>query len=320
MDEKLILEAHAFNSQIEERIKNGHIPDLRYTEDCDYFYNNVWRRRAYVQMDFGEIFQLISSSIESNARREKGDVRVLEVGCGPGFISLELARAGYNVIGLDLSPECINVAKTFADKDPHRNERGSLTYLSGDFFALEELEPCKFDVIVFVGALHHFADQGRVMSRVSQLLREAGLIIAHEPTRDRVTKQNAAFVHFLKVLLSLNNGFFEKHPMALNREVLEQSVQVTFQKMRYELDSGQKAQSVNDNEAGFSEMYPALTRNFRQIEFKERYAFFHEIIGGLRFSEDANVSLARYLKAIDEYFCELGLLHPAEFYFVGAKK
>lgn len=33
-------EAESFDRQIDERIANGHIPDLRLSEPCDYFYNN----------------------------------------------------------------------------------------------------------------------------------------------------------------------------------------------------------------------------------------------------------------------------------------
>ncbi len=32
-------EANAFDVQIEERIRNGHIPDLRRAPACDWFYN-----------------------------------------------------------------------------------------------------------------------------------------------------------------------------------------------------------------------------------------------------------------------------------------
>lgn len=317
MNKRLKLEAEAFNSQIEERVANGHIPDLRYTQNCDYFYNNVWRRPEYVRLDFVEIFNLINSTIES--RIEATPPRVMEVGCGPGFISLELARSGYDVTGLDLSAECINVATNFAARDPHKKERGPLKYIVGDFFSLESIGEEKFDAIIFVGALHHFADQKSVMERVNQLLNEGGLIIVHEPTRDRVTKKNAAFVHFLKVLLSLNGGFFERNEIPASEKILNDEVERTFRKMRYQLDSGEKAQSINDNEAGFAEMYPALNRYFKEVEFKERYAFFHEIIGGLRFSEKINIGLAQFLKNADAYFCELNLLQSAEFYFVGQK-
>jgi hypothetical protein len=89
--------------------------------------------------------------------------------------------------------------------------------------------------------------------------------------------------------------------------------------MRYELEDGSKAQSVNDNEAGYAEMYPALQRFFPQLKFEWRYSFFHEFIGGLRFSEAQNFELARYLRDIDKTLCELGVLQATEFFYVGKK-
>ncbi len=42
-------------------------------------------------------------------------MKVLDVGCGPGRHSLELSRRGYEVTGVDLSPEFINLAVESAD-------------------------------------------------------------------------------------------------------------------------------------------------------------------------------------------------------------
>src|SRR5689334_24925518 len=41
-------------------------------------------------------------------------VRVLDAGCGPGRHSLELARRGINVVGVDASPEFIALARKAA--------------------------------------------------------------------------------------------------------------------------------------------------------------------------------------------------------------
>jgi hypothetical protein len=57
---------------------------------------------------------------------------------------------------------------------------------------------------------------------------------------------------------------------------------------------------VNDNDAGYKEMHFVLMNNFNQIKLEDRYAFFHEVIGGLRFEEQINLKLARYLR--DIYF------------------
>ena len=50
MENNKISEADAFDKQIEERIKNGFIPDLRRLRKVDWFYNNVWREPEFVEI------------------------------------------------------------------------------------------------------------------------------------------------------------------------------------------------------------------------------------------------------------------------------
>jgi SAM-dependent methyltransferase len=44
-------------------------------------------------------------------------MRVLDVGCGPGRHSLELSRRGFDMTGVDLSPEFISLAREAADSE-----------------------------------------------------------------------------------------------------------------------------------------------------------------------------------------------------------
>lgn len=310
-------EANAFDRQIDERIANGHIPDLRLCTPCDWFYNNPWRRPAYVQLDFCEQFEIIRDAIRKHAVNTVRSPVVLEVGCGPGYLSLELARAGFNVTGLDLSPHCIGVAQRFADSDPYNAERGPLRYLAGDFFCHPSLAEGSFDAVVFLGALHHFPDQGATLDRVRKLLRPGGLLLAHEPVRDRVTRGNAVFAHLLRVLLSSQVGFYKRYEIPKDALTREKEFDRMFYEMRYENEDGDNVQSVNDNEAGYAEMRPALDERFETVKFNWRYAFFHEFIGGLRFDEAHNEALARYLRDIDRELCRLGVLSATEFFYVG---
>ena len=43
---------------------------------------------------------------------------VLEIGCGPGYVSLETARAGYHVTGIDISQKAIEVARKTLESNP----------------------------------------------------------------------------------------------------------------------------------------------------------------------------------------------------------
>jgi 2-polyprenyl-3-methyl-5-hydroxy-6-metoxy-1,4-benzoquinol methylase len=313
-------EAEAFDRQISERIAKGHIPDLRRVEPCDYFYNNSWRRPEYVKLDFGEQFELIKIALDNFIERRTAAIQVIEIGCGPGHMSLELARAGHDVTGIDVSAKCIEIAAQFSEADPWKKNRGQLTYLQGDFFTTVQLQPSSFHAAVFVGSLHHFAEQQKVMDRVNELLVPEGIIIAHEPTRDRVTYGNAVFVHLLQVLLSVSKGFYKHIPIPETRVEHNNQIEAIFSEQRYINQDGSKAQSAHDNDSGHREMYSALKDNFIELNYQERYAFFHEIIGGLRFDEETNAQLARYLRDADALLCENGVLQSTEFFFVGQKR
>ena len=317
-DDRLELERDAFDDQILERVAHGHVPDLRYAPKVDWFYNNPWRDPFYVDLTFGEQFRAIDHHLSQSLGGDRAGVNVLEVGCGPGHLTLELARAGYDVTGLDLSPACIEVARGVAASDPHVEERGSLEYRCADVLEFRPERP--FDGVVLSGALHHFADVERVLRHVARLLRVGGIVVCREPTRDRVSRKHAAFVYLLRTLLSNYAGFFERYPLeeeaARQREVVEE----IFADLRYEGADGAKRQSVNDNESGFAEMYPALSGAFEELHFEERSSFHHENIGGLRLSTDAeNHQLSAFLRAFDRVAIDVGLLESTEFFFVGRR-
>ncbi len=316
-DELLQLEAKAFDSQIEERLAAGFVPDLRRAGVCNYFYNNSWRHPEYVRLDFGEQLELICTSLQRFGSSVAGNMQVLEVGCGPGHMSLELARKGYDVTGLDLSEKCIDTAMKVAEDDPWQTDRGTLKYVRGDFLKDSTFEDGSFDAVIFIGALHHFPNQDDVARQVKRVLRKKGLVLVHEPTRDRMNRGNAAFIHLLRLLLSQGNGFFQDVQIPANQEEYGMQVDSIYKEMRYEEESGEKKQSVNDNEAGFTEMITALNNQFEQVHFQERYAFFHELIGGLRYSEEKNKAMAWYLRSADAELCRLGVLQPTEFFYIG---
>jgi SAM-dependent methyltransferase len=68
-------------------------------------------RESFTAGTTGEV-DFIESEINFN--REK---RILDIGCGTGRHSLELARRGYKVAGIDLSPSMIEKAKALAQKE-----------------------------------------------------------------------------------------------------------------------------------------------------------------------------------------------------------
>ena len=148
-NELLKREAEAFDTQIEERIKYGFIPDLRRLKTVELFYNNEWREPEFI-----EIHLMPKINFVLDIAKKSGG-RALEIGCGSGYLSLELARNNLHVLGIDISSKNIEIAKKYGLENPFKENFGSLRYEVGNITE-RDLEESSFNSIVFFRTLHHF--------------------------------------------------------------------------------------------------------------------------------------------------------------------
>lgn len=97
--------------------------------------------------------------------------RALDIGCGAGFISEELAAAGFAVTGIDPSQVAIEAARSHAGKQGLPVE-----YMVG---AGEELPfaDAAFDVVFCCDVLEHVRDLDRVIAETARVLRPGGLYL-----------------------------------------------------------------------------------------------------------------------------------------------
>ena len=107
--------------------------------------------------------------------------RVLDRGCGTGWLSYFLARRGYEVVGTDVSAEAIRLAKSAAYP-------GSPT----PQFLVDDSEAAtfnaEFDAVVFFDSLHHATDERVALASAFRALRPGGVCIALEPGRGHQRK------------------------------------------------------------------------------------------------------------------------------------
>jgi SAM-dependent methyltransferase len=96
--------------------------------------------------------------------------RVLEIGCGPGHLSIRLARQhGFDVIGLDLDPAMIARARANADR-PGTDDQRRPSFLVGDAAALA-FPDGSFDLAVSTLSMHHWADPTAGLAEIGRVLR-----------------------------------------------------------------------------------------------------------------------------------------------------
>jgi len=282
-------EAEAFDKQSDERIKHGFIPDLRRLKKVDWFYNNAWRDPEFVK-----IHLMPKINFVINIAKQRGG-RVLELGCGYGYLTLELARNGLDVVGVDLSPKSIEIAKKFAEENSFKENFGSLKYLCNNILSID-LGENKFDTIIFFGTLHHIADIDLILSKVHKALKNKGNLIVCEPIRDNFTKKSAEFAAIMRAVLPTWVPLEQKLKELDNQKSWKTYVNQIYEEYTYK---GEHEQSPCDNVTASEKIILNTIKKYFTIKTTEYSdAFIDKLIGGLR-GEDKYI-LARFLKFLDD--------------------
>ncbi|MCA6214504.1 class I SAM-dependent methyltransferase [Thermococcus bergensis] len=142
-----------------------------YTVLAEY-YDAIYRKRAErvkMEIDF------VEEIFKKDAKREVK--RILDLACGTGIPTLELAERGYDVIGLDLHEEMLKVARRKAEE----RDLG-VEFLQGD--ALEITFENEFDAItMFFSSIMYFDEKNlkKLFNGVVKALRPGGVFIADFP-------------------------------------------------------------------------------------------------------------------------------------------
>jgi 2-polyprenyl-6-hydroxyphenyl methylase/3-demethylubiquinone-9 3-methyltransferase len=301
-------EARAFDRQTVERITHGMIPDLRRLKKAGYFYNNPWREPEFFRLQIQPRVDFILKGIGEKKKR------VAEFGCGYGFLSLEIARAGHDVVGLDVSPKSIAVAQRFFAEAKKGRGFGSLEYRVQDMMAMD-LGKNSFDAVVFLGSLHHIAEPARLLRKVHDSLTARGRLLVCEPVRENFTKESAWVAGALRLALPTWEPYRAKLKNLASPRDIEKYLDAIYGEYTYR----DERQSPHDNlTASEHTMLSAIKKFFTVKKIEHADAFIDKLIGGLRGSE--RYGLARSFKLLDQYAVDKKLLPPTSIRVLALKR
>jgi 2-polyprenyl-3-methyl-5-hydroxy-6-metoxy-1,4-benzoquinol methylase len=97
--------------------------------------------------------------------------KILDAGCGEGYLSRILAQRGASVIAVDYSKKMIEMAKE------KTSDKLSIVYHHGNCEELDFLEKASFDIIVSNMVLQDFAGYKKAIKQMYELLKENGIFI-----------------------------------------------------------------------------------------------------------------------------------------------
>lgn len=301
-------EANAFSKRIKERTNKGFIPDLRKLKFNDFFYKSFWRDPLFVELYILEIYKNFKFFFNKFA---KGKKKILDIGCGSGYLALELAREGFEVTGVDISKKCIEVANRTAENE---KLKGKLEYFVGDHNDLQFIN--KFDIILSSGFIHHLKDLRKFVENASKILKKGGILVWHEPQHKDWTLKDAGFVSSLRLILSNLGCWYED----LEKKKIMNYTRDVFDEFYHERDKNEKGgQSPNDLSCDKEEIIKEVSKKFKILFTKPSFSFIYRFLGGLRGHKKNIHSLSRLLYKIDKEFVENKVIN-ANYFFGVAKK
>jgi arsenite methyltransferase len=116
--------------------------------------------------------------------------RVIDVGCGPGYLCAEMAAAGASVVGVDPSPSMLALAE----------QRGSgVELLQGDALSLP-VEDGSFDAAVSTQVYEYVADIGGAFAEVRRVLRPGGRLLILDTDWDSIVWHSSDDARMERVL------------------------------------------------------------------------------------------------------------------------
>ncbi len=315
-DEDLGEEAAAFNRRITERRNNGFVPDLRRAVKCEYFYKSFWRDPHYIELYLGRVVEQCLNFLN---KYSFPGARILDVGCGAGYLALEWARHGYNVVGIDIAEQAIETAAATARDNPFKQNFGSLEYRVVPFLEMEGT----FDVILFGGTLHHFTDLDPAMRHTGELMANNAIVVAFEPCHEKWRIDDAAQVALIRGLLSITGHWYEapgegNDPFEVNglSEWIH-AIHTEYLLERDKIETG--GQSPHDLSSSGDDIIDALKRYYDIIETRPGVSFIYRMLGGLRGDDGLTRRIADFLATYDQLGIASGFLRPNSF-FIAARR
>ena len=112
---------------------------------------------------------------------------VLEVGCGDGRLTAELAKISDNILGLEPDPASIEKARYL--------EGGRVRFIQGSGHEIPASKD-SFDTVVFSLSLHHHTDPGSALMEARRVLKDGGRILVLEPEAEAPTNKLYSLIHY----------------------------------------------------------------------------------------------------------------------------
>ena len=309
-------ERRDFNQKIRTKLEHGFIPDIRRMKRNPYFVKQFWREPFLVKLYLGQLLERYQRYL---LRYVGPGATVLDVGCGAGYLSLELARMGFRVTAIDVADEAVAAAQATLDTAEKTDAFGYLEYRAVPL-AVEHFPGTKFDAVVFSASLHHFPDIETAVRSALGLCRPGGILLAYEPSRETWTEDDASVLTLVRCALSITGNWYDPHlaSAADSEDAFHQAALAVLAECTENKDEfTPEGQSESDDGMAGPKIHKAFSEQAELLVCEPANAFLHTGLGGLRAQDERTLhQLAQLLATFERYALERRILKPNSELFV----
>jgi 2-polyprenyl-3-methyl-5-hydroxy-6-metoxy-1,4-benzoquinol methylase len=106
-------------------------------------------------------------------------MKILDIGCSQGIISIILGREGKRVDAIDIAPESIEYAQDDL-KQEHSSVQENVRFRVANFMTDTELDD-EYDTVLLTEVLEHISDTDSFLNRIKQILSPNGILVVTVP-------------------------------------------------------------------------------------------------------------------------------------------
>ncbi|MBN1217339.1 MAG: class I SAM-dependent methyltransferase [Anaerolineae bacterium] len=156
----------------------------------------LWDKMSKIYDKETKHLDWVNTKVAENTKKYlNGSDSVLEIGCGTGTITIEIADKVKEIHAIDISSKMLEIAERKAGERKIEN----IDFSQSTIF-VERYKRESYDVILAFNVLHYFEDTQKVMKRINELLKPGGWFMSVTPCSGETQK---SFSDILKILRNI---------------------------------------------------------------------------------------------------------------------